>query len=329
MSLDQGPAGRHEAAFEAAHHLNRAASLITSLEAREQLARLNLLAAEQAMGAVAFASAATYLAAGWAALGKDAWQCSAELAFAITLRWANCRYLVGDPSAAEVQLAELAKRPGSRADLCAVTCLRATVCLTLNLPARATELCLEQLRSFGIDWQLRPSDATVRAEYERLQSRMPDASSDRLVELPLMSDADCRACMDVLNAMQLAAVHHDMELHDLAVLRMATLSIDHGNCDASTLGFAELSMVLSRLGNRLLGFRIGRVGLQLLDRPELRRFACRVFVVVGYHITPWTDPLPVSQTLLRRALAIALESGDQTFRLYSLVHIVSLALAAG
>ncbi len=110
---------------------------------------------------------------------------------------------------------------------------------------------------------------------------------------------------------------------------MANMSIEHGNCDASSLGFAELSMVLSRLGDRGLGFRIGRVGLRLLERPELRRFACRVFVVVGYHITPWTDPLRTSQTLLRRALAIALESGDQTFRLYSLVHIVSLALATG
>ncbi len=202
--------------------------------------------------------------------------------------------------------------------------------MTLNLPERATEVCLEQLRSFGIDWQQGvPSGAMVRAEYQLLRGRLPDGSPDTLAELPLMGDTDSCACMDVLNAMQLAAVHHDMDLHDLSVLHMANMSIAFGNCDASTLGFAELSMVLSRLGARGLGFRIGRVGLRLVERPELRRFACRVFVVVGYHITPWTDPLRTSQTLMRRALAIALENGDQTFRLYSLVHIVALGLAAG
>ena len=320
---------RHESVFAVANHLNHAASLVTSLEDREHLARVNLRAADQAMASVAFESAATYLAAGSAALGTDGWQRFPELAFALTFRWANCRYLNGEPSLAEAQLADLARRPASRADQSAVTCLRATVYMTLNLPERATEACLEQLRGFGIDWHKCPSDATVRAEYQLLRSRLPDGSPDTLAELPLMADADSGACMDVLNAMQLAAVHHDMDLHDLAVLHMANMSIEHGNCDASSLGFAELSMVLSRLGDRGLGFRIGRVGLRLLERPELRRFACRVFVVVGYHITPWTDPLRTSQTLLRRALAIALESGDQTFRLYSLVHIVSLALATG
>ncbi len=320
---------RPDSVFEAAHHLNRATSLVTSRAEREQVARLNLLAAEQAMASVAFASAATYLAAGSAALGDGAWQSSPELAFAIALRWANCQYQTGEPSAAEVKLADLAKRPASRADQCAVTCLRATVYLTLNLPERATAVCLEQLRSFGIDWQLRPSDATVQAEYELLQSRLPDGAPEGLVELPLMTDAAWRACMDVLNAMQLASVHHDIALHDLCALHMANMSIEHGHCDASILGFAELPMVLSRLGNRELGFQFGRVSLQLLERPELRRFACRIFIWVGYHITPWTDPLRTSQTLVRRALALALESGDQTFRMYSIVHSVSLDLATG
>jgi PAS domain S-box-containing protein len=328
-SLFHDPARRYESVFEAAHHLNRATSLVSSTEDRQHAARLNLLAADQAMASVAFASAATYLAAGSAALGEGAWQRNPELTFAITLRWANCRYMTGELSAAELQLAELARHPASRVDQCAIACLRATVYLTLNRPERATEVCLEQLRSFGIDWQLRPSETAVQSEYELLRSRLPGGSPDGLVTLPLATDANWRACMGVLNAMQLAAVHHDIALHDLCALHMANESIEHGNCDASILGFAELPMVLSRLGDRELGFRFGRVSLLLIERPELRRFACRVLVWVGYHIAPWTDPIRVSQTLVRRALAIAIESGDQTFRLYSLVHNVSLALAAG
>jgi PAS domain S-box-containing protein len=322
-------ARRHESLFEAAHHLNRAMSLVTSEEEREQVARVDLLAADQAMASVAFESAATYLAAGSAALGADAWRNRPELAFGITLKWAKCLYMTGEPAAAEVKLLDLASRFASRADQCAVTCLRATVYLTLNLAERATEVCLDQLRSFGIDWQLRPSEAAVRSEYDLLQSRLPDLMPEGLIALPLMVDGASRACMDVLNALQGASVHHDIDLHDLCALRMANLSIAHGHCDTSILGFAELTMVLSRLGNRALGFEFGRVSLKLLERPELRRYACRILVWVGYHITPWTDPLRTSQTLVRRALGLAVESGDQTFRMYSLVHSISLSLATG
>ena len=322
-------ARQHESVFEAAHHLNRATSLVTSQEEREQVARLDLLAADQAMASVAFESAATYLAAGSAALGPDAWRSSPDLAFAITLRWANCQYMTGEPSAAEVKLADLASRPASRTDQCAVTCLRATVYLTLNFAERATDVCLEQLRRFGIDWKLRPPEASVRAEYDLLQARLPSGTPEGLIDLPLMVDGATRACMDVLNALQGASVHHDMNLHDLCALHMANMSIELGHCDTSILGFAELPMVLSRLGNRELGFQFGRVSLLLLERPELRRFASRILVWVGYHITPWTEPLRTSQPLVRRALVLALESGDQTFRMYSLVHSVSLALATG
>ena len=323
---------RNDLLFEIVSHFNRAHSEVESPAERRQVAELNLLAAKRAKAAIAFDSASTYLAAGTRILaaGGDSWSTDASLAFALGLQRADCEYLTGQLTAAEGRLEELTTRAPSRSDQCAVTCLRAAVYLTLNRPDSSLAVCLEQLREFGIDWQPRPDDAVVEAEYRLLRSRIPDDAPERLADLPLMQDLEWRACMDVLLAMEPAAVFTDKGLHDLGVIRMANLSIEHGNCDASPLGYSELSMVLApRFGDRELGFRFGQLGCELVERQGFLRFAGRVFVVAGYHVLPWTQPMASAQALMRRAYHIAVEGGDLTFICFSLVHLVQLGLAAG
>ena len=131
-------------------------------------------------------------------------------------------------------------------------------------------------------------------------------------------------------AIEPAAVFTDKGLHDLGVIRMANISMEHGNCEASPLGYAELSLVLPpRFGERALAHRFGQVGYDLVEQEGFMRFGGRAFVVVGYHVLTWTKPMSEAQALMRRGLAIAVENGDLTFNAFSLCHLVQLALAAG
>ena len=65
------PEKREEAIFDIINQLNRGASLITSIEEREQLAELNLLAGQRAKASSAYVSALNYLTAGAALLPGD------------------------------------------------------------------------------------------------------------------------------------------------------------------------------------------------------------------------------------------------------------------
>ena len=330
-ALDDGRR-RDELVFEIVNQLNRGASLVTSLGERREIAEINLAAAKRAKRAIAFQSAAVYLTAGISILDRDGalWTESPDLAFVLGLQRAECDYLTGGYDAAEVRLAELSTRAQTRAEQCAVASLRAAVHLTSNRPDESIRVCLEQLRAFGIDWQPKPSEDVVRAEYERLTLRLPAEGLEALVHLPLMTDPDWQGCMDVLLAMEPAAVFTDKALHDLGVIRMALISIEHGNCEASPLGYSELSLVLpDRFDDRALAYRFGQLGYDLVEQHGFLRFGGRAFVVVGYHVLPWTKPLPEAQALMRRALAIAVENGDLTFRAFSLCHLVQLGLLAG
>ncbi len=111
---------------------------------------------------------------------------------------------------------------------------------------------------------------------------------------------------------------------------MANLSIVHGNCDASPLGYSELSMVLpTRFGDRQTGFLFAKLGYELVEREGFMRFAGRTYLVIGCHAWPWMRPLADSLSLMRRAHAISLENGDLTFTLFAREHIITLGLMLG
>src|SRR3954469_25755741 len=78
-----------KAIFDIVNQLNRGLGLITSVDEREQLAALNLLAGERAKASTAYASALNYLTAGAALLAEDCWARRRELRFALELNRAE------------------------------------------------------------------------------------------------------------------------------------------------------------------------------------------------------------------------------------------------
>jgi PAS domain S-box-containing protein len=102
---------REEAIFEIVSQLNRGSDLVTSVDDRERLAELNLIAGRRAKLSTAYDSALKYLKAGRALLAEETWEHNHKLIFSIEYLTAECELLTvtvclaaGDPLA-EVQKA--------------------------------------------------------------------------------------------------------------------------------------------------------------------------------------------------------------------------------
>jgi PAS domain S-box-containing protein len=324
------PEKREESIFEIANQLNRGATLITSLEERERLAEFNLIAGKRAKAATAYAPALTYLASGATALDEDAWERCYSLLFAIEINRAECEFLTGDLTAAEARLATLSQRAANLVDKAATACLRTAVYTTLYRSDRAVEICLEYLREAGIAWSAHPTGEEVREEFDRLWRQLGSRPIEQLFDLPLMSDPNSRAMMEVLSELVAPAYFTDANLWDLALLRMANLSIEDGNCDGSCYAYAFINMVVgARFGEYQAGFRFGQLSLALVEKKGLDRFKARSFYGCGVVVTPWIRHVREGVPLLRRSLETALETGDQTYRAYGYSSLVSNFLASG
>ena len=318
-----------ERIFEIVNQLNRGVPLVTSDAERLQIAELNLIAARRARASTAYKSALVHLAAGEALLSEEQWETHYGLRFPLALHRAECEFLTGEFLAAAERLSRLRLRAIGSTDLAAVACLRIAL-YTTGRPTSAVEVGVEQLRTFGIEWSAHPSEEEVRKEYDVLRQRIGERPIETLVDLPSTSHPDLLALMEVLLAILPVASWIDRKLHDLAVLRMANLSLEHGHCDGSPLAFAQLSMAIGpRFGHYRDGFRFGHLGVALVEREDLARFRGKVYCVVGYHVLPWTQPIQAASSMMQRALDLAQETGDLLFAAFCQTHLISLGLASG
>ena len=201
---------------------------------------------------------------------ENSWERRHELTFALALHRAECEFLTGALAAAEERLSMLPSRAGRLVDFAAVTHLREELFTTLGRSDRAIEVCLDYLQHVGVEWSTHPMKEEVQQEYERLWRQIGPRSIEELVELPLMTDPEWRATMDVLTAVVSPALFTDENLLFLVICRMANLSLEHGNSDGSCFAYVWLGMLLGpHFGDYRAGFRFGKLGLDLVKQRGL------------------------------------------------------------
>ena len=205
------PEQREEAIYEIVNQLNRGAPLITSDQEREQVAELNLIAGKRAKAATAYASALNYLVTGAALLPEDCWESGPT-----RLRDGSRSRRMRIPDGCIWPR----QKSGSRRCPCALriswTRPRSRACERSLHDARSCRPCRGDLRRIparaGVDWSPHPTDEEVSAEYERLWAQLGSRPIEALFDLPLMTDPDWRATMEVLTELVGAGVFLDENL---------------------------------------------------------------------------------------------------------------------
>jgi PAS domain S-box-containing protein len=324
------PHKREEAVFEIVSQLNRGAALITSREEREEVAELNLLAGKRAKASTAFASALKYLSSGGALLPDDHWERNHGLAFALELNRAECEFLTGELAAAEERLGRLAARAANTVEQSTVACLRLDLYTTLGQSDRAVAVCLDYLRHLGVEWAPHPTAEVGRHEYDTILAELGSRAIEELIELPLMSDPESIATLDVLTKVLSPAYFTDANIVSLAICRAVNLSLAYGNSDGSCVAYVWLGMIAGpRFGDYKAGFRFGRLGFELVEQSGLKRFEARTYLWFGQLVMPWTKPVQAGRDLVRRAFEAANKIGDLTVAAYSCDALGTNLLAAG
>ncbi|MGY4608031.1 PAS domain S-box-containing protein [Bradyrhizobium sp. USDA 4474] len=314
------PNAVEEGVFEIVGQLNRGRALITSPEERVRLAELNLLAGRRAKAATAFAMAQSHFATGEAMLPLDCREQHYALSFTLALQRAECEFLAGEHAKANARLAELAQRAATLPDLAAVTRLR------MEPSDRDIEIALDYLRRVGIDWSAHPTPDEVHGEYDRMWQEIGHRPIEALLELPRMADPIARGTMDVLTVLVSPAWYIDEDLRRLIIGRMANLSLQYGNSDASCLAYIVLGTVLGPdFGNYDAGYRFAQLGLDLVETRGLDRFKARVYLGFG----SWTRHVHSGRPWLKRAFDAAQQVGDVNYASFTRHHFLTHLLACG
>ncbi|ABD04895.1 serine/threonine protein kinase and signal transduction histidine kinase [Rhodopseudomonas palustris HaA2] len=319
-----------DALFRIVNHYNLGAALIETESERLAVARLNREAGRAAMKAIAYSSAHVYFTTALAMLGEQRWTRHADLVFEVEYQRAECEFLTGAMVEAEARLHDLVGRAPDAHTKAFVVALQITLYTATDRSDRAIETCLANLRDSGIVWPRHPDRAEAGAEYQLLVQRLGSRPIDSLIDLPTITDQSRAAPLAVMSAALAPAFFTDLNLVCLLLCRMANISVQHGNCDASALAYAYLGMVVGPcFGDYDAAFRFGDLGLRLVETRGLGHYKARVHLTYGAHVLPWARPLHEAQPYLRLAFEEAIETGDLTYAGFSSCTLITNRLSAG
>jgi PAS domain S-box-containing protein len=312
--------------FELVNQLNGGAELILDAEERRRVAELNLVAGKRARQSTAHAAALTYFSMGCKLLPEDSWAGCYELSFALEFHRGESEFLCGELAAADQRLSLLAVRTATHVDSAAVACLRMALYQALDRNDRALDVCIAYFHRIGTPLSPHPTNDELRLEYGRLWRQLGNRSIEQLIDLPVMSDRDQQAMLDVLTSVLAPALLIDTDLFRLAVCRMANLSLEYGNSDGSCLAYVFLHLILrEEFGDYQTAFRLAKLGIDLADRG-LNRFKARVEGAFGNAGSPWTEHFRVGRAFTQRAITTSRETGDLVFEVYRRFLLITQCL---
>jgi PAS domain S-box-containing protein len=324
------PERREETVFDIVNHLNRGGALITSRAERENLAELNLIAGKRAKASAAYASALKYLIAGAELLGNDCWERRRDLMFALQLERAECEFLTGEMLAADERVTTISNRARNTIERAAVACLQLDARTGLFQLERAVGVARNYLQHMGIAFPPHPTDDEAGREYEQIWRQLGNRTIGEVADLPLMSDAESLAAMDVLTKALVPAVYTGPNLECLTVCRAVNLCLERGNCEASPVAYAMLArIIIRRFHDYKTAFQFGQLGLELIERRGLKRFQARSYNCLAYFVVFWMKHVRACIDLSRRAFDAANRIGDVTYANYANVALNSALLFAG
>jgi PAS domain S-box-containing protein len=312
--------------FDVASQFNRGAARLIDRDEKAQVAEIDLRAGRKAKASAAYASADVYLAAGMALLDETYWVSQYELMFSLRLECAACEFLTGEFDTAEQLLVELLERAAAKVDRAAVYHQKILLHTVKSENTQAVDTALTCLRLFGIDLPAHPTWEQVQAEYETVWQILNGRPIESLIDLPLMTDPELQAAMQVLSTLLAPAYFTDSNLFCLLVCRMVNVSAQHGMCGASTHGCAYLGIILGPVFHRYgEGYRFGKLACDLVDKHGFIAYRAKVHYAMGTTAF-WTQPTATAIDFTRSSFRAAIETGDLTAACYDMYNIGTLLL---
>jgi PAS domain S-box-containing protein len=296
--------------FDVATQFNRGAALLAEQDEKARVATIDLRAGRKAKASAAYTSARAYFAAGMALLDERDWGSQYELAFSLWLERSECEYLSGNYEEAKELISELLARGASRIDKAAAYRLKIDLHIVKSDFPQAVDSALTGLKLFDVDLPAHPTPEQVQAEYEMVWRNLDGRSIESLIELPLMTDPELHAAMQVLSVFNPAAYVTDFNLYYLLACRIVNISLEHGMNGASAAACASFGLGLGGAFHRYQeGYRFAKLACDLVDKHSFIAYQAKVYYAMGL-VAPWTQPIATAIGFTQAASRSGTETGD-------------------
>ena len=320
---------KEEKIFEIVNQLNKGADLIVSETEREELAKLNLAAAQRAKSATAYVAAIEYATKGIQLLTASGWQQCYDITLAVHNLAAEVACLSGDFRQMEQIVDEVVQNARQLLDKVKVYEVRILADVAQSQQPQAIKTALSALKLFGVLFPEQPTDADITESLQQTQDVLKGKDLADLLELPEMKDLPSLAVMRILATVTAAVYQAVPELLPLIVCKQVRLSVEYGNAAVSAQTYAWYGVILCGLGEIDLGDRVGQLAMELLSRFQSKEFKASTINMVYPFVKPWKHHIQESLIPLLDGYHSGLEMGTLEYAAYCAYNYCSLSFFLG
>ncbi|MEM1169597.1 MAG: AAA family ATPase [Cyanobacteria bacterium P01_H01_bin.35] len=311
---------REKNLFKIVNQLNMGISLIEQPREQEELAQLNLVAAQKAKSSAAYNAAASYLNIAIELLHTEMisavpWHTHYELMLPLHNLLAEVSYLNGEYEASQQQtqtVIDNAKDILDRVKAYEITILLSVAQGQCQI---ALDVGLEILSLLNVSLDDAP---------------LSDIDIERLYTLPEINNPQIVAALSILSKLWAPAFITNPQLLPSIVFTMLNLSATHGNSPTGAFAYALYGMLLCAMIEDIeLGYRFGQLALHIIDRYETTELTCKVNQLFHAFIRNWKELARERLECLANNVLIGLETGDIEFACYSAIDYCDNLLLIG
>lgn len=307
--------------FRIVEHLNLGRNLVIDRQGQDELSRLNLLAGQRAKKTLANSAALQYLATGIELLAADSWQLQYALTLALHEEATEAAYLCGDLQQMEQWTVVVLKNASNFLDKIKVYETKLQAFMVQGRQMEAIKIGLEVLKSLDVDLPETPTEMDVQRQLNKTVEYCKAIKLENLLKLPLMSEPDKLAAMQILSYLVGSAYQSAPLLLPLIVLKQMDLSLQYGNTSFSTHAYATYAGLM--LNGIIQDFeeasQFGKLVMRSIDRPDSKKLKAKTLNTVAGHLMHCKEPLRQTLPLLREGYEVGLEIGDVEFSMYNAV----------
>ncbi|MBD2635221.1 AAA family ATPase [Limnothrix sp. FACHB-881] len=289
-----------ERIFELVGQLNHGQALIGEQSKRDELARLNLIAAHKARITTAYQGGREYVHMGLSLLGEAAWERQYEITLVFYELAAELASLCGYYEAMEAAIDTVIEKAHSVIERVNVYRIRIVSLISQNKLLESIDVArnvLGLLDLFLPETMTEDDFLSITAEVNQL---IGDRDIEDLVDLPKMTDRRIMAIVEIITRLFSSAYISGSSLYIGLVTIAVKLSIEYGNTPASIAAYSCYSIIAANfLKDVNAGVKFIQLAIQLTSTPEAKVIKPEAFHVAvlftshrKFHVR---DTLPLAQ----------------------------------
>ncbi len=311
------PEQQEEKLFAIVNQLNQGRELLVNENQRQELAQLNLRVGRKAQTATAYSTALEYFKIGIELLGNNCWEEKYHLTLNLATRAAESAYLHADFAEMERWAQTVWKNAKSLLDRIGISKVKIQALMAQNQPLRSVEIALEILANLGINIPPDPTTLEIQQVMSETRSLCEDKSMEELMNLPLMTDAEKQAALEILGLVIPPTTIAKPALFPFIVCQQVALSVEYGNSSFSAYAYVNYGFMLCGLPNIQLGYKFGQLALALLERFQTKELEAKVLGSFHAFIGAWKHHARETLAEFLKTYHSGLETGDVEFSSYA------------